>query len=244
MYFTQQLSQRQIGEKLGVHKNVIQKLFKKLGIQARDKDRQTIRINQFTFKTQEIEAFNGMMLGDGGIVLPKKDSKKTARFCYKSIFKETLEDVVKHLPSIDFGPINGPYQNCYGLQSHNYGTWMELYNKWYPQRIKIVPKDIQLTPLACYWWVIGDGAATGYGFRLCTQCFDDESLDFLIDQLSLLDFKANIDGDRTIRICSEPSVRFLKMIEDNCVIASQYRYKWYNNYPKRKENNPYAKSVN
>lgn len=71
------------------------------------------------------------------------------------------------------------------------------YNKWYKDKKKIIPKDLQINPVMLLYWFYGDGHS---GFKsakiannrktiyvklgLCTNGFAEEDIDFLINLLN------------------------------------------------------------
>lgn len=108
--------------------------------------------------------------------------------------------------------------------------------RWYPNGVKIVPKDLMLTPLICNRWHVDDvymsivDEKTICTISLCTDSFCDEDIDFL--RLQIKD-KIGIDsGIRTVHrkfkrivIYTKKRVHdFLHYIGE--YPSNDYKYKW------------------
>jgi len=111
---------------------------------------------------------------------------------------------------------------------------LPIYKQWYPNGKKIVPKNIELTPLTCRQWYIGDGSL-GYEkngkahITLYTIGFIVSDVEWLKKQLIKLGFKATRQPSNNSIGISVSSVKdFLEYIGD-CPVE-HYQYKW--NYEK------------
>lgn len=56
----------------------------------------------------------------------------------------------------------------------------ELYNQWYPNGIKIVPRSIKITPTILLHWFLGDGFTMGSSIGFCTHSFSTFDVEFLV----------------------------------------------------------------
>lgn len=102
---------------------------------------------------------------------------------------------------------------------------------------KIVPKDIELTPVVIRHWYIGDGSLTRMNkkdkiicnIRLSTVGFLPSHVDILVDKLNDLGFNAKRDRDNTIRLPTYMTNKFINYIGE-CPeeIEEIYGYKWPN----------------
>lgn len=119
--------------------------------------------------------------------------------------------------------------------SRNYIELKDLWEKWYRPAtqeerekdrkfIKIVPKDLKLTPLICRQWYIGDGHSQGGGIFLCTECFSVHEVNFLMDQLIGLGFKGTRTTTNRIYISVRSAPNFLNYVGP-CPVKC-YEYKW------------------
>lgn len=184
LYYDNGLSQVQIAKKFGCLTNQICKKFKLYNIKSRSfAEGNEIRIRSDVILTQEqTEIINGMLLGDGGLT-PRK---YTASLNYSSKHKKIIKDCIEQLPFIccplytrnKIGE-HGQKLIYYEMNTHGYKQLLNLYNKWYMNGIKIIPRDLKLTPITCYWWYLGDGSSCKNELRLCTQGFSFEDVEFL-----------------------------------------------------------------
>ena len=84
-------------------------------------------------------------------------------------------------------PVKIRHKNTVYLWSNASVQLYKLYQKWYPDGKKIVPRDLKLTPQTVLHWYIGDGSyIKGINDRIClyTLCFDKNDNNFLSDLLS------------------------------------------------------------
>jgi len=63
---------------------------------------------------------------------------------------------------------------------------------WYPYGVKIVPRNISLTPTTCLVWLMDDGCASSDRITFSTHTFVKEDVDYLIHLLDQI----GIDGKR------------------------------------------------
>ena len=142
---------------------------------------------------REEEVINGLLLGDGHIESePHSKKNYTAFICYTCKYKSVLIELSKQLirlkPNVlkkTYRYKNGVVRYGYRLRMNSYKSFLQLKQKWYPNGIKIVPRDIKLTPETCYWWYLGDGSSHRRGMTLCTHSFTEGDVDFLIANLPM-----------------------------------------------------------
>jgi len=190
------------------------------------------------------QILEGELLGDG--CLSRTKQCINAMFQYKTSNLQYSE-YVKSLFNI-FDPSNDYDHSQYTHLERATGySWYtktnpsltEIYDRWYPDGIKIVPRDLELTPLVCLHWYIGDGCLeTNHKTKqqyieLHTQGFNESNIDLLVQKLNDLGFiarkakaKLNKLGHMTykITISSKSMTKFLKYI-GKCPVES-YEYKW------------------
>jgi hypothetical protein len=117
---------------------------------------------------------------------------------------------------------------------------LELRKKWYPNGKKIVPADIEITPVTLAHWFMGDGSSgynkTGWSestkkyvsIQLATCSFTEQEVDFLVLKLQDMGLiGANKQRhEKYFQICirqSDSVVMFMQMIDKYMV--QSYRYK-------------------
>lgn len=193
----------------------------------------TVVLNQ-----QELHALDGMMLADGHI----EASKFSARITYGTEFKGTLERISQDLNSLKFGPIckntniNTKGYGCFHFKSEANTFLLDQRKRWYPNNIKIVPEDLILNPINCYWWYVGDGFVCDYRLCFATDAFSNDHVMFLVDQLNNLGFRSRMvlhmnEGKLRPRVHlggQNHANNFLQWLIDNNNIQEEYLYKFRN----------------
>lgn len=111
------------------------------------------------------EWLTGWLLGDGGLeLLP---SGKSCRAQHSTKYKEYAE-YVAHMwkgMGMKHGPIHlvhpkdeegNPYV-AYHVASHVHPDLWKVARRWYPEGVKIIPRDLVVTPTILREWYLGDG---------------------------------------------------------------------------------------
>ena len=193
------------------------------------------KANHCDLSIEALHWLYGELLGDGCLY---KVSPYSARFQYASKHKEYIQYISNSLKSFGIkqsGRINKHKHKkhnsyYYSYKSYSYIELLPIYNKWYPDGKKIVPKDIVLTPLVCRQWYIGDGTLKcpvyeRPSIRLCTNGFKVDDVNWLVKQLNKLGFKATRQpADNIIHILVDSVEDFLNYI-GGCPVKC-YEYKW------------------
>jgi len=192
--------------------------------------------------SQEAEEWlNGELLGDGCLQSPNASTypiSRSARFKYGSKYLKYCQYVSDTLNSFGIeqsGKITERYHKDWGNYSYCYNSrcYVELLptqKKWYPEGKKIVPKDIELTPLVCRQWYIGDGCLVRkkwnrLNITLSTYNFSIPDVEWLVKELNKLKFKTTRKpSNNIIHISSYSTQDFLNYIGECPVIC--YQYKW------------------
>lgn len=97
---------------------------------------------------------------------------------------------------------------------------------------KVVPRDIELTPLACMYWFVGDGSSVPSRISFATNGFLMRDIEFLRDKLIELGFESFIE-DRAVLMRRDVAKRFLNYMSQ-CPV-DYYKYKWNNIINERKK---------
>jgi hypothetical protein len=188
------------------------------------------------FEKEAIEWINGELLGDGRLELITSGS---VRFRYSSKYFEYIEYVKNMINSFGingkkiykYRRTNKSYDYKYASRSHK--ELLHLCNKWYPSGKKIVPKDIELTPLTCRQWYIGDGCLRCQGKRnphiiIYTDGFSIPDIDLLLKKLTNLGFKVarqiHHHNKWIIYISSYSTKEFLNYIGECPVKRYEYKF--------------------
>lgn len=224
LYKQKKFSQKEIAAKLGCHVSVVERYCKSFGINARNISERTKWEQKKCDLDGKLDIIDGMILADGHL----DPSNVSARLTYGCKHIETLNDIKRNLGWHFSKPWRSEKSRCYHFKSSFYNNLLPQRNRWYKNGVKIVPKDIKLTPVLCYWWFVGDGYMVDYGVSLCTDSFSYEDNLFLVDCLESCGFKSHITkSTNRIRISGRYGAEFLSWIKENVNVSKHYEYKWH-----------------
>lgn len=200
-----------------------------------------VKQNKFHWTKKMKELVDGEILGDGYLNKYKNRPLIDAYFVLCSKSKEHCIYIINNLP-IGLFHKNQPQIH---MKKYYYATSRsDIYlttqlKRWYPKGIKIIPKDLKLTPTICHHWYICDGYLSNRKNRkghihLYTDCFTKTEIEkILIKQMMKLDIECwifkhyhPIDKRRgyAIRINTNSTKKFLDYI--GLPIINYYKYKW------------------
>lgn len=118
------------------------------------------------------------------------------------------------------------FYNEFCSKSHKALT--DLRHKWYPKGIKIVPKDLNISPIMLAHWYMGDGSHMDKPRQIyfSTDNFTNEDVDFLSSLINSLGFKTFLCqhyGKPRIYISAKFFTNFMDMISDHICECMQYK---------------------
>ena len=188
--------------------------------------------NYCNLSFKAVEWLNGELLGDGGL---SSRSPNSARYLHASKHLEYCEYVRDTLKSFGIQQSGSIHQYehpkvYFQYVSLTYVQLRPLYMEWYPEGKKEVPRSVQLTPLTCRQWYIGDGSLSHPQdskpyIRLATCAFPVADVEWLIVQLQERGFLVTrLASNNTIRISVYSTKDFLRYIGD-CPVEC-HKYKW------------------
>lgn len=156
--------------------------------------------SHFMITPQLQDYIDGLLLGDGSILLHGHGARYSQGFALPYyIWVDKIRTgflAFGILGRIRLRTHNGyaPYNYKYEFDSLSYSEFIPLRGRWYPQGIKVVPKDLSLSPIVVANWYMGDGSLLKPGRKLCssvntsvslaTQGFQLTDILFLIDLLT------------------------------------------------------------
>ena len=178
---------------------------------------------------------DGELLGDGCIISRRKYS---AYFVYGSKYLEYAQYVSDTLKSFGIkqsGKIKRYYRKKtnsydYSYTSRDYEELLPIRKRWYPKGKKIIPRDLELTPLTLRQEYIGDGHLGHPKNRrpyieLATNGFSISDVRYFVEHLNKLEFKSTRrPSGNTVRISTDSTKDFLDYI-GKCPIEC-YKYKF------------------
>lgn len=188
------------------------------------------------------QIFDGVMLSDGGMELSTGGRARFGIALSGIVHLDWLSYIGNSLtalgPQISPGypkvwdrisSHGTPYKYCF-LRTLTCEFLTAQYARWYVDRVKVVPSDIELTPISIANWFMGDavcGKGHGITLEFATEEFSESGLQILEEKLELLSIETGRSrrpngGHRiTIRTHSVPS---LVDIMEQYVLPS-YMYK-------------------
>lgn len=235
------LSTTQIGAEYGVAHQSINKLLRKHNVRLRNiRDSLFLRVANYTeISKKTSDMIDGWLLGDGSIIY---SGTKQAYFQHVSIHKEYIE-YVKNIFEQDGIKCN--FCRLFSKNSQSY-YWKlytcrtiqlkRMYDKWYKDRIKIVPKDIIITPELLKCWIMDDGSVDKRDgiLSLHTNAFKKEECQDLVEKIkkflgdgkiSIIMCKGKYPRINISRITTNKLFNIIGKCELDC-----FSYKWENNF--------------
>jgi len=188
----------------------------------------------------QYEFFDGLMLSDGSICRRKslKGRHTRGNDFLSCAFKH--EEFAKYIKSqLELKPevhnkihVSGRYKSgqCeqFGILSSPNIFFTKERDRWYPEGIKLIPRDCRITPTSLNIMYLGDGYIRkdkdNKSIYLSTHSFVKGDLKIITDYLYSVNIKSKIQADNQIRISSYNTQDFLNYIGD-CPVEC-YRYKW------------------
>lgn len=196
---------------------------------------------------RQLEIVIGSLLGDGNLRNPPRgDSSFRKTQCRRrrdylewhvkelGLFSKPLYDGTKLAPTRNGNKITTneirilEHTDFYTRNSH---VFTELRNKWYKDNIKIVPSDVELSPLVIAVWYCDDGYndVKRKQIRISTNAFTFNEVELLVSKLKVSNLFFNIQcvGKKPVMNLSRKSyIDFIDIITPYVVCNSmQYKLK-------------------
>ena len=236
-YVNEKLSQEWISKLCNVTQNAIWKWLRKHNIQSRSlsEANHLRQVNHCSLSKKAIEWINGELLGDGNL---EKPSSYSVRFRYTSKYSEYIQYIMGIFNSfgMEQTKMNKYYHKKYDCYSYRYNSLsypelLPMYEQWYPNGRKEIPKDIKLTPITLKQWYLGDGCLVhrkqgNPNIVLCTYGFLVSDVEWLMEQLRRIGFKITRWADNAIRVSAYSVKDFLKYIGNCPVQCYQYKFNY------------------
>ncbi len=198
--------------------------------------------------TEQKDFLEGLLLGDASIVYPnknkslyprltvsRKDDDKDYLFWQYDVLKDFYLSGPKSKRCFDKRFKKEYYQ--YHLQTRTGKIFTDYHKKWYPNGIKIIPRDLQITPLLMLIWFLDDGcivnsSKNGLTIKLATDGFTKDDVNFLSTLLGdYLNEKFNVYKNGSGFIIKAPTlaaVKYIKTIEPIFPQCMQRKITWRN----------------
>ena len=205
-----------------------------------------------TFEATPEEVLDGVMLSDGCLrpmnasAFFSIDLSGTDHIDWLYVIGDTLEclnvPVSQGHPRLNKGISHGKtYYGCL-LSSRSCMYLAEQYRRWYPKGIKIVPRDVRLTPATVANWFMGDGSSVWHQYKsmpghkyveakFATHNYTKEDVELLkglLEQFGVKNPRVYPDrGYYYISVCNEEgAVWLMHTIEPFIAPSYEYRIKY------------------
>ena len=188
----------------------------------------TLDYSQSFLDQTTAEHLDGFLLGDGHI------TPKNSHFTWSVKYKEFDEYIQTCFKS--YGP-SSQLKYTKNEKFKEGGSWMnygrttthpDLYqqrSRWYPDGIKIVPKDVIITPKSVLFWYLGDGTRSGVNLSFATDGFTPDDVYFLVDKLKSIGINSHRDKNNHIVLLLDSIRPFFDYVGWECPIKC-YDYKF------------------
>lgn len=173
----------------------------------------------------------GSLLGDGYLrVIPGR--KNAFLEINHSIFQrdyvdwkyQKLKNLVKSPPKQRKGQEG---RIAYRFFTRQHPELTEFYRKFYPDKKKIVPLELNLNSLAIAVWFMDDGSKTYETYYFNTQRFDRLSQERLITMLkNQWNIESSLNRDKgfyRIRIKQSSASKFRKIVSEHIIASMKYK---------------------
>ena len=105
-------------------------------------------------------------------------------------------------------------------------NFLEEYNKWYIDKIKIIPFDLKISSLIFYWLYICYGYNSNNNVYLCTDSFTNNDNKKLIKKFNENNFYPTLTSQNRLFFDKEESIKFLNWIIIHNENINIYNYKF------------------
>lgn len=241
----QELAAQQQVSAMTVYKRLI-----KNNVKIRNKwEGKTMKLPNTSLSEFHQQVIDGCLLGDGSVL--RKNDRLTAHFSLTTIHEEFATHLQKILPfpkikvkeriKKDNVVFHGKTYKCndaYNVTSTADKSLNKFRSEWYPDGRKIVPKNLQLTPITVKYWFYGDGGTSFIRYKsdehayvrifLCTNGFTVDDCELLVEKLLLLGLKFTIylSRNQPVLVALKSSIvhNFFDYI-GKCTVHC-FNYKW------------------
>jgi len=145
------------------------------------------------FSKYQIEILNGLLLSDASILYSKTTCNPF--FSIDSVTQSFIDKIKYELPFRWRKIYIRHYNNLnkhqsYKLASRTTPSLINYHDEWYPNKIKIIPYNLILTPLVVKYWFYGDGSTSwrkqsphSVALSLHTNGFSVQDVKLLVNKL-------------------------------------------------------------
>lgn len=233
--------------------NSVRQALIRFGIPVRNCSEGLTVNNEQLFLNKEI--IDGCLLGDAGLrKYNKRSDNSYALFYKKNVNLDHIEYVAKffyknfqNYISTDSYTLDEKTFSCHIFSTRVDKRLDSWYIRWYPEHnqfVKLVPRDIEITPLVLLNWFMDDGSSS-YRKRLyrgvkqvrknqvkitfCTECFTLDDQIFLRDEINrkynLKCIVTPVKNSFRLKIPQSKTLDFFNIIGSSPVESMKYKWK-------------------
>lgn len=196
------------------------------------------------------QILDGVMLSDGAFRKPRRPTHNSYFYLCQSHERLHLDWILQVKIALEMMGLNfsdsTPHigQKCTLWSKYSLRASV-LYHRWYPERTKIVPTDLALTPISVANWFMGDGTSSWVRGNLVTANFATHSFkpleaqrlaDLLVGQ-GVDAHPAQVQGYPVVYITTIDGVcSLMNLVEPHILPSYSYKIKRprrKNDYPRR-----------
>ncbi len=177
----------------------------------------------------------GLLLSDGWLAYASVNNKNArlgfeqsySRFEYVWSVYNALSHYCSSLPAVKSKVRKGIRSSSLWFTTRSLPCFTELYNIFYPNKIKIIPHNIYdlLTPVALAHLIMGDGTVSSRGLRICTDSYSIPDVVLLMNVL-MINFRLvctlHLDRNKPRIYISAKSIKLLESFVNPYIIPSMY----------------------
>lgn len=188
---------------------------------------------------KQLSLIIGSVLGDGYIrIMPNRsDAFLEINHSYKAKdyvdFKyNVLKNICSGKPTQRFTD-QDKVKSAYRFFTNQHSEITEIYNAFYKNKRKVIPKDLKLNPIILAIWYMDDGSKTqstkntnNINVYLNSQNFSLNDQKYLLHLLRQVNIKARLNKDKQnyrIRILKESINTFMSMIKPYVIESMSYK---------------------
>lgn len=194
LYIIEKKSTCEISLMLGCDSSSVHRRLKKLEIAIRNKSQSHLKGYYFN---GDLDVLYGSLLGDGGLVRRNKRTNcGLAYFAKGNVNYDHVFHVGQAILGSDPRVRIKENPGIFRFSTLSCQKFLEEYERWYKNEIKIVPKDLLLNSKIVLHWFLDDGSTSWHRksveLTFASESFSKDDNEFLINQLCKLGINANL----------------------------------------------------
>jgi hypothetical protein len=233
---------REIGAATG---NSVRQALLRFGIPIRNRSEAQTLGNDDAFIFDK-DVILGSLLGDAGLRKSSNTTLTVPHFYKRNKYRDHIELIASKLYLSDWTArikpekraINGKDLNYWLFTTPALSSLAGVYNDWYPNGKKVIPENIEPTPLMLHHWFLDDGSSYSRKRKtrqvvitLSSQCFSKDNQQMLCDKVNAKWFlgmciePTNSGTGFRIRIPQSHADDFYELIGNSLVKSLNYKWK-------------------